>query len=333
MDSGLRPNLPPTAPSTVLRLGGPLSPWNGRSQASWKGNANHSQLRSTHRRVHHVTGRTAMIPFKNTERPDRGRAGGTLSCIVDGGAPGVYFRFVFLHGASTGRVSRLASGVQLVRVDVVDLNGRCPQHFLGQGGLPSLEGCNIRSLFCACGRNPSPPSGQLPRVLLLGDPPPLILLHAVARRLPDGELLAEPGVGQHARPLADDEGPRLLKAQLVAAARADGAGSRDQAPGLKVSSEMRVAMPCLLCVSGSSELSTFPSSYYYLARLVDEGGRLELIEVEIEDGLTHSWASVGQALAMMAAAEPASELGRFIQERDIFLRKAAVGDGLGLEGK
>lgn len=74
-------------------------------------------------------------------------------------------------------------------------------------------------------------------------------------------------------------------------------------------------------------------SYCYFARVVDKGGKPELTEDEIEDGLTHQWASVDQALAMMAAMEPTSELGRFIQERDIFLLKATVGDGSGSEGK
>jgi ADP-ribose pyrophosphatase YjhB (NUDIX family) len=60
-------------------------------------------------------------------------------------------------------------------------------------------------------------------------------------------------------------------------------------------------------------------SYCYRAHLFDKDGKPELTEDEVADGLSHGWASVKDALQQMSAAEPTSELGRFIKERDIFL--------------
>ncbi len=42
------------------------------------------------------------------------------------------------------------------------------------------------------------------------------------------------------------------------------------------------------------------------------------------DGLSHEWVSVNKALESMSAAEPTSELGRYIKERDIFLLAEAL---------
>ncbi len=68
-------------------------------------------------------------------------------------------------------------------------------------------------------------------------------------------------------------------------------------------------------------------SYCYRGFLIDETeGKVELTEEEVEDGLGHEWIAVGEVLAVMGGVEPRSELGRFIQERDLFL----MGVGLGL---
>jgi ADP-ribose pyrophosphatase YjhB (NUDIX family) len=65
-------------------------------------------------------------------------------------------------------------------------------------------------------------------------------------------------------------------------------------------------------------------SHCYHAVVLDETGRPELTEDEVADGLCHEWVPMGEALEIMAAVEPTSELGRFIKERDIFL----FGEGL-----
>ena len=66
-------------------------------------------------------------------------------------------------------------------------------------------------------------------------------------------------------------------------------------------------------------------SYCYFADLVDASGKPELTAEELEDGLTHSWIPFDKALEIMTAAEPTSELGRFIRERDIYLLGEAKG--------
>ncbi|CAI6021440.1 unnamed protein product [Clonostachys chloroleuca] len=60
-------------------------------------------------------------------------------------------------------------------------------------------------------------------------------------------------------------------------------------------------------------------SYCYCADLVDDSGAPELTELEIEDRLVHRWVSVEEAKKQMEEAQPTSEFGRFIKERDIFL--------------
>jgi 8-oxo-dGTP diphosphatase len=59
-------------------------------------------------------------------------------------------------------------------------------------------------------------------------------------------------------------------------------------------------------------------SYCYESSLVRDTGVPELTEDEVEDGLQHEWASIRVALEKMRAAQPTSELGRYIKERDIF---------------
>jgi 8-oxo-dGTP diphosphatase len=60
-------------------------------------------------------------------------------------------------------------------------------------------------------------------------------------------------------------------------------------------------------------------SYCYFADLIDATGKPDLTAEEREDGLSHSWIPFDKALEVMTAAEPTSELGRYIRERDIYL--------------
>jgi 8-oxo-dGTP diphosphatase len=59
-------------------------------------------------------------------------------------------------------------------------------------------------------------------------------------------------------------------------------------------------------------------SHLYSADLTEDTGRVELEEDEIEDGLKHEWVSVDDALVKMRGANPESEFGKSIKERDIF---------------
>ncbi|KAF5649809.1 NUDIX domain protein [Fusarium tjaetaba] len=60
-------------------------------------------------------------------------------------------------------------------------------------------------------------------------------------------------------------------------------------------------------------------SYCYRAKVVDKTGKPALTDEEVADGLNHEWVPLNQALELMTAAEPTSELGRYIKGRDIFL--------------
>jgi ADP-ribose pyrophosphatase YjhB (NUDIX family) len=65
-------------------------------------------------------------------------------------------------------------------------------------------------------------------------------------------------------------------------------------------------------------------SYCYCADLVDGSGKPNLTEDEVLDKLSNSWMPADEAKKVMAAAEPTSELGRYIKERDIFLLDVAA---------
>ncbi|KAI0203107.1 NUDIX hydrolase domain-like protein [Astrocystis sublimbata] len=60
-------------------------------------------------------------------------------------------------------------------------------------------------------------------------------------------------------------------------------------------------------------------SYAYIADVVEATGAPALTEEEVAEGLTYEWVPVRQALETMSAAQPTSELGRFIRERDVYL--------------
>jgi hypothetical protein len=75
-------------------------------------------------------------------------------------------------------------------------------------------------------------------------------------------------------------------------------------------------------------------SYCYIADVLDTSGNPSLTEEEHIDGLSHRWMPVNEALETMTLAEPTSEIGRYIQEGDVYLlaeAKRALEDGSGLE--
>ncbi|KAK5629462.1 hypothetical protein RRF57_005177 [Xylaria bambusicola] len=66
-------------------------------------------------------------------------------------------------------------------------------------------------------------------------------------------------------------------------------------------------------------------SYAYIADVLDASGEADLTAEEQADGLSHpEWLSAGDALAKMRAVQPRSELGLFIQERDVYLLGEAI---------
>jgi 8-oxo-dGTP pyrophosphatase MutT (NUDIX family) len=65
-------------------------------------------------------------------------------------------------------------------------------------------------------------------------------------------------------------------------------------------------------------------SYCYVADVMDDSGNPSLTESEVKDGLSHVWLSVNKAKSKMAGAEPRSELGLYIKERDIYLLEEAT---------
>ena len=68
-------------------------------------------------------------------------------------------------------------------------------------------------------------------------------------------------------------------------------------------------------------------SHCYVATLVEDTGKTALTEEEMGDGLVHEWVDFGRVLEVMKGVEPGSELGRFIQERDIFFVEVFAGLG------
>lgn len=60
-------------------------------------------------------------------------------------------------------------------------------------------------------------------------------------------------------------------------------------------------------------------SFCYCADVVDNAGRPNLTEEELDDQLQHLWLPIDEAKRRMAAAEPTSTLGQFIKERDLYL--------------
>lgn len=75
------------------------------------------------------------------------------------------------------------------------------------------------------------------------------------------------------------------------------------------------------CIATTEE---FPNdlhqiSYCYFADVLDTTGSPSLTEEERIDGISHQWMPINEALEAMAAVKPTSDLGLYIQERDIYL--------------
>ncbi|KAL7946593.1 NUDIX hydrolase domain-like protein [Trichoderma barbatum] len=60
-------------------------------------------------------------------------------------------------------------------------------------------------------------------------------------------------------------------------------------------------------------------SFCYLADVVDGTGEPCLTEEELADGYVHLWMTVNQALEAMSAAEPTTDFGCSVKERDIYV--------------
>ncbi|KAL7924145.1 tyrosine phosphatase family domain-containing protein [Trichoderma austrokoningii] len=66
------------------------------------------------------------------------------------------------------------------------------------------------------------------------------------------------------------------------------------------------------------------TSYCYLADVLDDTGEPCLTDEEIADGFTHQWMSIYEATEVMAAAEPTTEFGCFVKERDTYVLAVAA---------
>ena len=60
------------------------------------------------------------------------------------------------------------------------------------------------------------------------------------------------------------------------------------------------------------------TSHCFLAWVHKDTGVTALEDDEIKDGLVHEWVSFEVAMERLKNCQPTSELGRFIQERDLF---------------
>ncbi|KAI5864690.1 NUDIX hydrolase domain-like protein [Durotheca rogersii] len=80
------------------------------------------------------------------------------------------------------------------------------------------------------------------------------------------------------------------------------------------------------CVATTEEFrnNLHQLSFCYCADLVDDAGRPNLTEEEVDDQLQHLWLPVDEAKRQMAAAVPTSALGQFIKERDLYLLREAT---------
>jgi len=66
-------------------------------------------------------------------------------------------------------------------------------------------------------------------------------------------------------------------------------------------------------------------SHFYLAYLREDTGKPERTELEIGEGLRHEWVDVSDALRLMRAARPTTELGRSVKERDLWVLEVVLG--------
>lgn len=65
-------------------------------------------------------------------------------------------------------------------------------------------------------------------------------------------------------------------------------------------------------------------SYCYLADVLDDTGEPCLTEEELADGFTHQWMNIYEAMEIMTVAEPTTEFGCFVKERDTYVLAVAA---------
>jgi 8-oxo-dGTP diphosphatase len=58
------------------------------------------------------------------------------------------------------------------------------------------------------------------------------------------------------------------------------------------------------------------TSYCYRATLVEDTGKRELTDEEMEDGFSHEWVGLPEARRRLEGCMPKSEFGRFVKERE-----------------
>lgn len=63
-------------------------------------------------------------------------------------------------------------------------------------------------------------------------------------------------------------------------------------------------------------------SHAYICTVHKDTGKLDLTDLEMSEGLSHSWFAIEEALHKMRTIEPTSELGESIKKRDVFLLEA-----------
>jgi 8-oxo-dGTP diphosphatase len=66
------------------------------------------------------------------------------------------------------------------------------------------------------------------------------------------------------------------------------------------------------------------TSYCYLADVLDDTGEPCLTEEELADGFTYQWMDIYNAMEAMTAAEPTTEFGCFVKERDTYVLAIAT---------
>jgi len=81
-----------------------------------------------------------------------------------------------------------------------------------------------------------------------------------------------------------------------------------------------------VCIATTEELRfhLHQISCVYIADVVDASGKPELTEGELIDGFTHEWITPLEALEKIQEAQPTSEMGRFVKERDTYLLNEVI---------
>jgi len=77
------------------------------------------------------------------------------------------------------------------------------------------------------------------------------------------------------------------------------------------------------CIAAAEEWrgDLHQQSFCYVARMMEDKEKTELLSVEGRDGLQIMWVEVNEAIGMMKKSKPTSELGKSVRERDLFFVK------------